>query len=256
MRSLPKYISHIVKLTVERKILRPWKKNQISFTKDKRKFIHSIDLFPFRSNPPFPRLIPSVPNYLMVQQTMLKDARSSSTPGEREANERGDVRVKRRDRTWWSRRRIDRDVAGHTANLQIDSRVYTDVHTLNVRFRFRLESALLCRAAHKRQPKAYRTRSAPPQTWRAIDIDGWGGEHRIDGSPSSGNSPLSLPEKSWRRKEGKRLRARFKLAAQSSSKGNLPSHPLDSSWEYYQPTCLVTYLLRPSSYFVRTCIDG
>lgn len=109
MRSLPKYISHIVKLTVERKILRPWKKNQISFTKDKRKFIHSIDLFPFRSNPPFPRLIPSVPNYLMVQQTMLKDARSSSTPGEREANESrrpsqtegSNVVVKA---TYWSRR--------------------------------------------------------------------------------------------------------------------------------------------------------
>lgn len=53
----------------------------------------------------------------------------------READERPtrNVGVEQRDRSWWSRRRIDRDVAGRTANLQIDSRVYTDVHTLNVR---------------------------------------------------------------------------------------------------------------------------
>lgn len=152
---------------------------------------------------------------------MLKDAwsarRDRARP--REANEpTRDVGVERRDRSWWSRRRIDRDVAGRTANLQIDSRVYTDVHTLNVRFRLapsRIRVIIV-------RPTGYRTRSSPPRTWRAIDID-------ADAAASIAVArlpPRIIRFPSPRKVGGERLRARFELAAQSSSKGNV--HPLQS----------------------------
>lgn len=114
-------------------------KNQISFSSfcARNLFVQLISLFSNRiSIPSFNSLCSQLSGYNRVGRCSKTRDRLDGIELPREANEpTRDVGVERRDRSWWSRRRIDRDVAGRTANLQIDSRVYTDVHTLNVRFR-------------------------------------------------------------------------------------------------------------------------
>lgn len=179
--------------------------------------------FPIES--PFPRLIPFVPNYLATtelddaQRRVIGSTGSSSAPRGERADERRWSRTEGSKlvvkAAYWSRRsRSYGESANRFEGVHGRAHVKRPIPPRSV------SNPRYYRAAHKSQPAIERAPLHRERGARSISMDA-----------AASIAVARLPPRiirfpSPRKVGGERLRARFELAAQSSSKGNV--HPLQS----------------------------